>query len=98
MKNTLIFRKDFDGRAKYTIGVSKKVGEEYKSRYMQVAFRKGVELTDKTMIQIKEWWPSWYETKDGMTVFTMFINGFEVVDAPPKGFEYATVDESECPF
>jgi len=92
--HTTIFRKDFDGRPAYSIGVSKKKEDDtYTNVYIPVNFRKGVEVGNKTKVNITDAWPSCYEGKNG-PVLTIFISQFET--EIPEGF--AVVDSDEIQF
>ena len=71
-----------DEKGKYSIGISKKVGEEYQNKYFPVEFLKGVELENKTEIIIKHAFMTWFdwefEDKKG-TKFVIKITSFEKV-------------------
>ena len=90
--STMIFRKDFENGAAYSINVgSKKQGGTYDNAYLQVRFHKGVDVPNKTKINIKE---SFFSSYNGKPY--LFVKEYES-DAP-AGFEYATVEDIECPF
>lgn len=75
-----IYRKDFDGKPKYTIGLVKKDKQgNYENGYMTARFKQDVTLRDRTKIMIKQAWLSFsqYEKK---TYPYVFINDFEIVD------------------
>lgn len=96
MRATTIFRKDFDGKPKYSRAIKYQKDGEDKFAYQSVNFRKGVTLDDKTKIKIKESWTGAYEGKNGV-VFTEFINDFEIENDTPSGF--AQVDNDvDLPF
>lgn len=76
----MVFKKN----NKYSIGVSKKNKDgSYENAYIKIEFNKGVELEDKTLIDIKKSWLSFYnweyEDKKG-TTFLVRCSDFEKVD------------------
>ena len=81
----MIFRKDYNGKPIYSIGLSKKDKKgNYINGYMNCNFKQGTELENKTKIKIKDAWLSFY-LKDKTTIPTIFINDYEVVGVPkPK--------------
>lgn len=81
----MIFRKDYNDRPIYSIGLSKKdKNGNYVNGYMTCNFKQGTELENKTKIKIKDAWLSFY-IKDKQTIPTIFINDYEVVGVPkPK--------------
>jgi glutaredoxin len=83
-KNEMIFRTDFDGGVRYSIGLSRKNQDgSYMRGYMNVTFRKGVELENKTQIRIKSAWIDFYKDRENRTVPYIFINEFEEVKKDP---------------
>ena len=80
-KNETIFRKDYEGRTLYSIGLSKKDKDgNYVYGYMPCSFRKGVELQDKTKIRINSGWIDFYKNKEDKTVPGIFINEFDIAE------------------
>lgn len=73
-----------DEKGKYTIGISKKVGEEYKNKYFPVEFLKDVNLDNGTEIIIKHAFMTWFdwefEDKKG-TKFVIKITAFDKTSA-----------------
>ena len=98
----MVFRKDFDDRPAYSIGISRKKDDgSYEKAYFPVQFKKDVIVENMTKIDIKNSWFSFYASKDDpkkKTVF-LFIGEF-TPDAPevPQGFEYAQITEDDIPF
>jgi len=94
---TTIFRKDFDNRPAYSIGISKKKEDgTWANVYIPVSFRRGVEVGNRTKVDIKDAWPSCYEGKNG-TVLTIFVNDFDTEASDiPSGF--SVCDDDELPF
>ena len=74
-----IFRKDFNGKPIYKIGLSKKNQDgNYTNGYMLCSFKKGTDIPDKSFIMIKSAWLDFY-LKDKETVPFIFVNDFEIV-------------------
>ena len=93
----MVFRKDFDDRPAYSIGISKKKEDgTYDKSNFPVQFKKDVVLDNMTKIDIKNAWFSFYASKDGTKKPYLFIGEF-TSDAPevPQGF--AQVDDDEFP-
>lgn len=69
-----------DEKGKYSIAISKKVGEEYKNKYFPVEFLKDIELDNGTEIIIKHAFMTWFdwsfEDKTG-TKFIIKITAFD---------------------
>jgi len=100
-----------DDKGRYTIPISKKVGEEYKNKYFPVEFLKDVELDNGTDIIIKHAFLSWfdweYEGKTG-TKFVIKITAFEKASSTEPVLKPDTklgsaksieiTDDSELPF
>lgn len=69
-----------DDKGKYTIAISKKVGEEYQNKYFPVEFQKGVELENKTEIILKNAFLTWYDwefKEQKGTKFILKVTAFE---------------------
>lgn len=83
-KEIIIFRKDGQYGAMYSLGLSKKTQDDKTEYgYMPCKFRKGVDVADKTKIKIKNAWLS-FNLKDKKTVPYIFINSFEELGELPK--------------
>lgn len=80
--NDLPVRVYKDDKGKYSIAISKKVGEEYVNKYYPVEFLKDVSLENKTEIIIKHAFMTWFdwefEDKKG-TKFIIKIIAFDKV-------------------
>lgn len=75
-----IYRKDFDNRTVYSTKISRKnINGDYENAYMQVQFTNGVDLKDKTTINIEKAWLSFYKTKEGKYMFYVVVRDFEIV-------------------
>ena len=58
-----IYRKDFENRTAYTTKISKKnMDGNYENGYIMVQFTNNAELENKTTINIKKGWLSFYKT------------------------------------
>lgn len=71
---------------KYSIAISKKVGEEYKNKYFPVEFLKDVELDNGTDIIIKHAFLTWFDWEfDGKTgtKFVIKITAFDKTSEQP---------------
>lgn len=84
-KEEMIFRKDYNGRPIYSIGLSKKKKDgSYEKGYMAVNFKEGTNIVNQSKIRIKQAWISFY-LKDNKTIPTLFINDYELISIPkPK--------------
>lgn len=88
----MIFRYDYEGKALYSLGLSKKNQDStYTNGYISCRFKKDVELENQTKIYIKKAWLDFY-LKDKVTIPYIFISEFELLqDAMQQGKE--TLDE-----
>lgn len=91
-----------DGRTykNYSIGISEKQEDgKWLTYYMYCNFRKGVELANKTQIEIKNAWLKPYPTKDGKAGIKAFISEFDIVEKPVDSVDnYATAYTDDLPF
>lgn len=89
---TMVFRHDREGRASYTIKLGhKNISGEFDNAWLYCKFRKGVEIDDRSIIDIKKGWLEFYPVKftvigrDGKPTekayekFGVFISEFDVV-------------------
>ena len=81
----------FKNENKYVVGLSKKKQNgEYENAYIKIEFNKDVELEDKTLIEIKNAWLSFYnweyEGKKGTTYFIK-CSEFEVLGEAPNPYK-----------
>lgn len=82
-KEEMIFKSEYNDKPIYRIGLSKKDKEgRYIKGYMNVNFKKGVELDNMTKIKIKSAWLDFYK-KDINTIPVIFINDFDIVSVTP---------------
>ncbi len=83
-KEEIIFKNEYNDKPYYTIGLSKKdKNGNYINGYMNVSFKKGVELENMTKIKIKSAWLDFYK-KDVKTIPVIFINDFEIAEENKK--------------
>jgi hypothetical protein len=95
---TKVFRKDYEGRALYSTSIGKKKQDgTWENAYINLQFKKGVDIADGTMIDIQNGWLTFYMNKEGKAVWQLFISEFE--GEIPDGFEqvedYAALDDSD---
>jgi len=89
----MIFSKEYQERTFYSMGLNKKKQDgTYENGYMNVVFRKGVVIPNKTKIVIQKAWLDFY-IKDKITVPQIFISEFEMEEQIPEGF--AAMDETD---
>ena len=102
LKNKMIFRRDNDYGSFYSIGLSKKNEDgSYENGYLDVRFKKSIELENKTKININESQLSFYKKNNGeydTTVPYIFINDFEIVDSDSEETPDTDFDDSDLPF
>lgn len=101
-KNTMIFAKEINGKKHYRAGLSnKKQDNTYDSAYIDVRLPKGVELENKTKIEITKGFLTFFKTKDGATIFYIVVQEFSKINATEEKTSF-TVDEldegMELPF
>lgn len=96
-KEEMVFKNEYNGKVFYSIGISKKNQDgKYENGYINVQFRKDVELENKTKIKIKQAWLDFY-IKDKKTFPYIFINDFDLIKEkdPFKDFGDNIKTESE---
>lgn len=82
-----VFRHDKNGRTFYSVAECRKNSEgETLFGYKLVQFKKGVELADKTKIDIQNAWESFYLNQDGEAVFYVFIADFTLQQPQPTQY------------
>lgn len=106
IENKMVFRRDNEYGAFYSIGMSKKLEDgNYENGYMDVRFKKDAELDNMTKINIKEAWLTFYLKDEGEFKTTkpyIFINDFEIVENDVDFSNYETseieIDDEDLPF
>ena len=78
-KEEMVFKNEYNGKVFYSIGISKKNQDgKYENGYINVRFKKDVELDNQTKIKIKKAWIDFY-CKDRKTFPYIFVSDFEPV-------------------
>ncbi len=91
-KNEMIFRKDYNGKPSYSIGLSRKQSDgTYLNGYMKVSFKKDVELKNKSRIRINQAWLDFYKA-DGKTIPYIFINDYTLTQDGESDTQNVEVD------
>lgn len=86
-----VFRHDKNGHTFYSVAVSRKNSEgDTIFGYKLVQFKKGVELADRTKIDIMNGWETFYVNKDGETIFYVFIADFTLQQGSATGYQSQT--------
>lgn len=76
----MIFKNVFDNGVSYSTTIShKNVNDEYENAFINVRFRKDVDVENKSKIIIKNAWLDFYQNKDGKDIIYIFINEFDLV-------------------
>lgn len=85
----VIFKND---KGYYSMTISnKKEDNTYENMYITTNFKKGVELENKTKINIKNGFLSFYTNKDNNKILKVVITEFEII-------EENTVTDDDLPF
>lgn len=91
---TMIFRKEYEGKNIYSTNISNKdINGEYTNMYISVQLPKGIELENKTMIEIQKGFISFYKTREGLPKLKLVIMEFTT-----ENNELPELDSSELPF
>lgn len=78
----MIFRNEKEGRVFFSTTVSHKdIDGNYQNAFINVQFKKNVEVPNKQLILIKDAWLDFFQNTDGKYVFTIFINNFDKVES-----------------
>lgn len=92
----MVFAKEYDGRTYYSTSIGKKKQDgTYENGYIDLQFKKGVEIPNKTKIDIKNGWLTFY-LKDKKPTWQIFVSEFEMEGGDYEGF--AQVSDEDCPF
>lgn len=79
-KEEIVFKNEYNGKTFYSIGISKKNQDgNYENGYINVRFKKDVELDNQTKIKIKKAWIDFY-CKDRKTFPYIFVSEFELAE------------------
>jgi len=90
---TIIFKNE-KGMYNTTISNKREDGT-YENMRISVNFKKGIEVENKTKINIKDGFLSFWKNKDGLPQVKLVIMDFEEVNT--EGFQVSN-DESDLPF
>ena len=83
-KEEMIFKSEYNDKPIYRLGLSKKDKDgNYVKGYINVNFKKGVDVPNMTKIKIKNAWLDFYKV-DIKTVPVVFISDFEIVNPGVK--------------
>lgn len=83
-KEEMIFKSEYNDKPIYRLGLSKKDKDgNYVKGYINVNFKKGVDVPNMTKIKIKNAWLDFYKV-DIKTVPVVFISDFEIVSPGVK--------------
>lgn len=86
-KEEMVFKNEYNGKVFYSIGISKKNQDgKYENGYINVRFKKDVELDNQTKIKIKKAWIDFY-CKDRKTFPYIFVSEFDPVEEKKDVFE-----------
>jgi len=88
---TMIFRNDIG----YSTSISRKKEDgTYENMFIPVSFRKGIEVQNKTKINIIDGFISFYKNKNGLAIPKFVIMDFETQNEQTEG----TMSYSDLPF
>lgn len=80
----MIFRNEYNGKASYSTTISnKKEDNTYENAFISINFPKGTDLADRTKIQIKNGFLSFYkkgEEGNQSIVFKVIVTDYEIVE------------------
>ena len=84
-KDDMVFRKDFEDKTLYSISLTRKDADGgYIHGYIQINFKGGADIPNKSKIRINNGWLSFY-LKDGKTIPTIWTDDYTLVGEPkPK--------------
>jgi len=93
-----IYRKDYEGKIYYKVGLSKKNQDgSFTNGYIPCQFKNGVSVDDKTKIYIKNAWLTFY-LKDKETKPYIFISEFETVGETIENAKKEVKEETKDPY
>lgn len=94
---TMIFKND---KGNYSTSVSnKKEDGNYENMYISVNFKKGVEVENKTKINITNSFLSFYRTKDGLAKPKIVVMEFETANnTTTQATDFELDSQDELPF
>ena len=94
---TMIFRKEYEGKVFYSTSLGqKKQDDTWENASIDVKFKNGVNLADKTKIEVIRGWLKFY-LKGKVPVWQVFISEFEKLSGIPSGFEPEDENQAAIP-
>ena len=95
-----LYRKDFENNTAYSTSITNKdANGMIKRLYVSVQLPKGVTLSDKTDINCKRGFLSFFEDKKGYQKIKIIVMEFEEYDTPADVTEeIMSMDSDELPF
>lgn len=98
-KHEIVFRKDYNGKPSYSLGLSRKNQDgEYMRGYIKACFRKNVELNNQSRILIKNAWLDFYKDTEDRTVPMIFINEFDLIKDGEEPRRVEIFDDTHKPY
>lgn len=98
-KNMMIFKNEKDGRISYSTTIAnKKEDGSYDNASIQVQFRKGVEVENKSKINVTNGFLSFYRKQDNTPVFKFIVMDFETEGDAKEPETTSTFDNTDLPF
>ena len=77
--------KVYSGEHGYFIRLARtNASQEWENAFFYVKFKKGISLENKSNINVKDAWLTFYKTQDKKTVWYIFINEFELLGVDSK--------------
>lgn len=93
-KGVMIFKNENNGRVTYSTSVSnKKQDGTYDNTSVQVQFKNGIELENKSKIDITKGFLSFYRKQDNTIIFKLIVMEFELQGEAKKPETSTTVDD-----
>ena len=76
-----IFRKDYDNKPYYRIGINKKTKEgKYEGGYMAIRFKGGADIPDRARIYLKSGFLTHYKDREDKTIWFIQALEWELVE------------------
>lgn len=96
---TMIFANEYNGRTLYNVSIGRKdKGGEWENASILVNFPKGTELANRTTVDMKNAWLSFYFNKEKIPQWYIVCTEFEVLDAPEAVEGFTAMTDDEIPF
>lgn len=93
---TMIFKNE---KGMYSTALSTKNAEgKYENMYIAVNFKKGIELENKTLIDVEKGFLSFYKDKNGMAHIKLIIMEFSTNSNETENTTVEDYSESDLPF